>query len=574
MTRRLSTILVADVVGFSRLMGDSQARAIDAMRQLRNTFFEPLVARNGGEVVKRMGDGWIVEFPSVSDAVSSAIEVQSGLRGHEKIRLRIGIHLGEVTLVENELYGDGINIAARLEALAGPGQVLISEAVRNSLDHQAAKRFSGAESLKLKNISRQVVVWRWASTDARSANGALGRPDDSGIPSIAVLPFENMSRDPEQAYFSDGITDDIITDLGRYAGLFVIARHSSFAYRDRATPPAAIAGALGVQYIVDGSVRRSGNRIRVTARLIDPVAGNELWSGRYDRELTDIFEVQDDITTVVVNTLAGQIERQHYQRSLAKNADAVNAYDHVLRAMALIWKFDPEKNCLARTEAKQALCLDPGLARAHAVIAWSCLHEATNAICDDPVIELARSYDAACAAVAADDLEPWAHATLGWVYQWRDRATDRALAEMNRAVALNPGSVTYRSLRAFSMSYAGRSETALSELDEAMRINPHYPVAYHIFYGRALFNLGRYAEAVPHLERVRGEQPNHPNALATVAACYAANDDPDNARATVGEIIAANPRYTLSWARQILPYALDSERDHFLGMLARAGLSE
>ncbi|MCG6901981.1 MAG: winged helix-turn-helix domain-containing protein [Rhodobacter sp.] len=389
-------------------------------------------------------------------------------------------------------------------------------------------------------------------------------------PSVAVLPFENLSGDPEQSYFSDGITDDIITDLSRYDELFVGARHSSFAYSDDAATGAKIAEELGVHYIVDGSVRRAGDRIRVSVHLTDPWAGRQLWAERYDRKLTDIFEVQDEITSLIVNTLAGEISRQHFKRSLNKTADAVTAYDHVLRALDYGWKHDPEGHRKAIEEARRALALDPHQARAHAVISWANLHFYINALTDDGNAAMQRCASAAVAAVDADDREPWAHIVLGWVYQFRDRNTQRALAELDRAVALNPSNVFFRSLRAFSLPYAGQSERAISELGSAMQHYPHFPILYHVHYARALFNLGRYAKALPHLERVRAAQTRHPLALALTAACYAANGQMEEARATAAEVRRASERFTITHAAQVLPYELEEDRERFLTMFARA----
>jgi len=448
------------------------------------------------------------------------------------------------------------------------GRIVSDSAIASRINAaRVALGDDGTAQRIIKTIPRR--GFRFEPEVRTAATLAPGLPDK---PSIAVLPFQNMSGDPEQTYFSDGITDDIITDLARYGELFVIARHSSFAYRDGTTAPAQIARELGVQYLAEGSVRRAGNRIRVTARLFDPWAGQELWAERYDRELTDIFEVQDEIAEVIVNTLAGQIARQHYRRSLTKSADAVNAYEHTLRALELLISFDPNAVRRAVLEARSALALDPGLARAHSVVAWSHIFLANNAFCDDTDAEYMVAEGAARAAVSADDREPYAHTVLGWVYQWRNHAMDRALSELDRAVSLNPGSVHYRCLRAFSMTYAGLCEEALPVLQEGMRLNPHFPMAYHIFCGRALFHLHRYAEAMPHLEQVRMAQPMHPNALALTAACYAANGRTDEAHEAAHEVQRANPRYTIGFARRILPYVLDEEREFYLDMLARAGL--
>ncbi len=405
-------------------------------------------------------------------------------------------------------------------------------------------------------------------------SAAPGAPRRSGKPSIAVLPFQNMSGDAEQTYFSDGITDDIITELSRYDELFVIARHSSFAYRDTATPPAQIARELGVQYLAEGEVRRTAGRIRVTARLVDPEAGIQLWADRYDRDVADIFAVQDEISAVIVNTLVGAIARQQHARSLAKGTGAVNAYDHFLRASVLNFRMGPKESRAARAEAERALTFDPGYARAHALIAWTHISEASNAWAPDCAVALDRAHAAAFAAVAGGQGDPFAHSVLGWVYMWRDRAFDRGLAEQRRALVSNPGSAEFRSMLAFSLTYAGHSDEAITTLEEAMRLNPHYPELFHVFYGRALFNIGRYDEAIQHLERIRSSQPKHANALAHAAACYAALGREDDAKATGAEVTLASPDYTLTHARAFVPYADASEQEHFLEHLARAGLPD
>jgi TolB-like protein/thioredoxin-like negative regulator of GroEL len=451
------------------------------------------------------------------------------------------------------------------------GGTIVSDSAISSCIASARKALGddGKAQRYIRSIPR-----RGFRFDAEIQAGDWAAPALPDRPSVAVLPFQNMSGDPDQVYFSDGITDDIITDLSRYDELFVIARHSSFSYRDSPLEAREIARALGVQYLAEGNVRRAGNRIRVTARLIDPWAGNELWAERYDRELTDIFEVQDDISSVIVNTLAGQIARQHYKKSLSKSPEAVDAYDHVLQALELLVRVGPEENRRAREEAEKALSIAPKQARAHAIVAWSYISEASNFWGIDPVREFDMAYQAALAAVTADDREPLGHSVLGWVYQWRDRAHERAIGEHERAVSLNPGSAYYRSYHAFALTYAGQSELALDELETAMRLDPHYPALYQNFYARALFSLHRYEDAVPHLQRVRTEMPGNANALALAAACYAALDSMDEARDTVAEIQKASKAYTLSHARQWVPYRLTSDLEHFLSMLSKAGLPE
>ena len=390
-------------------------------------------------------------------------------------------------------------------------------------------------------------------------------------PSVAVLPFRNLSGDPEQAYFSDGITDDIIIELARCRELFVIARQSSFTYRDTSTVLTKIARELGVQYILEGGVRRSGKRIRVTAQLIDPVTGAHLWVERYDRNIEDIFEVQDEITAMIVNTLAGEITRDRYQRSLAKSSEKVNAYDHFLRASEFNYRGAREDVKQAREEALKAIALDHDLARAHALVAWTHIAEFLNAWGDNPADSLKEARRFALAAVDADGREPLGFAVLGWVYMCL-KDIERGLAEQRRAIADNPGNAHYRSLYAFTLAYAGQSEKAIEELEKAMLLNPRHPDLYNAHYGRALFNLRRYDEAIRPLEKKRTSQPGNGNAIALAAACYAALGRFEEAQAAVEEVRLASPDYTLEYARQYIPFSRKEDLDHFIDNLALAGL--
>ncbi|WP_343082528.1 winged helix-turn-helix domain-containing tetratricopeptide repeat protein [Ostreiculturibacter nitratireducens] len=463
------------------------------------------------------------------------------------------------------------NIVTRDELIAHVwgGRIVSESAIASRINAaRAALGDDGASQRIIKTIPR-----RGFRFDAEISVTEPDGPTLPDKPSVAVLPFQNLSGDPEQTYFSDGITEDIITDLSRYDDLFVIARHSSFAFRDASLSPSEIARELGVQYLVEGSVRRAGARIRVTARLVDPIGGNDLWSERYDRDMRDIFEVQDEISSVIVNTLVGAITRQHHRLSLQKSDDAVNAYDHFLRAVELNYRMEPAKARAARAEAKKALECDGGLARAHALVAWTHISEASNAWAEDTRKALDLAKAAGLAGVSANNREPFAHAVLGWVYMWSDKAFERGIEEQRRAIEANPGNAQFRSMFAFSLTYAGRSAEALSALDEAMRLNPYYPELFHVFYGRALFNLHRYEEAMPRLERIRSSQPCHANALAHAAACYAALGRLEEARETVAEVNRASVRYTLSHAREFVAYADPEEKAHYLENLALAGLA-
>lgn len=497
----------------------------------------------------------------------------------------------EIDLARGELRRSGATVPVEPQVLdliahlaGNPGKILSRDDLiaavwhgRIVSDSTISSRINAARSALGDDGTRQRyirTVPRRGFLFEAEKGGARSEPQGLGgtVPSVAVLPFANMSGDPDQTYLSDGITDDIVTELSRFGELRVIARHSAFAYRDAALPPSEIADALGVQYLVEGSVRRMGNRIRITAQLVDPAAGAQLWAEKYDREMAMIFELQDEITAMIVNTLAGQIVRHRHRRALSKGPEAADAYDSFLKAAAYNLQMGPDDVLAAQAEIRAALEIDPGFARAHALMAWTRISEASNAWSDDPRVSLEAARDSAIAAITADAGEPFGFAVLGWVHIWLERNFERGLGEQLRAIALNPGSAQFRSLHAYSLAYAGRSEQAISELDETMRLDPHHPELHHVFYGRALFNLGRYTDAIAHLERIRTSMPGNANAIAHAAACYAALDRPADARAAVDEVHRASPRFTLAHARRFVPYALSSELEHFLGHAARAGL--
>ncbi len=502
------------------------------------------------------------------------------------------ITIGDVKLDldRGEIRRDGAPISVEPQVFAliaylatNPGRILsrddLIEAVwdgRIVSDSAIASRINTARKILGDDGSAQKIIRTIPKRGFRfEADVTPAAPDDavatSGKPSIAVLAFRNLSGDPEQAYFSDGITDDIIIELTRHRELFVIARQSSFAYRDSSTPMSEIARLLGVQYLLEGSVRRSGQRIRVTAQLVDPESGAHLWAERYDRDIEDIFEVQDEIVAMIVNTLVGEIERESHRRSFSKSAETVNAYDHFLRASELNYRGGSADVQAAREEAKLAIELDPTLARAHALISWTYIAEFLNAWGDDPADTIARAQTHALAAVEADGREPLGHVVLGWVYMCL-KQFDRGLVSLRRAVTSNPGNAHYRSLYAFTLAYAGRSEDAISELERAMLQNPGHPDLYNVHYGRALFNLRRYEDAMQVLEKVRTSQPGNGNGIALVAACYAALGRMDDAKEAVEEVRRANPKYTLEYARNHLPFGKQTDLEHFIDNLERAGL--
>ncbi|EHK55580.1 adenylate/guanylate cyclase domain-containing protein [Allomesorhizobium alhagi] len=378
--RRLAAIAVADVVGYSRLMETDEAGTLAVLKERRKTVLEPIVRSHEGRIVKVMGDGVLMEFASAVNAVGAALELQEKmaeantlLNEDRRIFLRIGINLGDIICEGSDVYGDGVNIAARLEALAEPGGICLSAKVRDETRGRLELAFEDMREQQLKNIANPVRVFRVADWAISAAVGpSLSLPDK---PSIAVLPFTNMSGDPEQQYFSDGITEDIITELSRSRALFVIARNSSFQYRDKAVDVRRVGRDLGVRYVFEGSVRKMGSRIRITAQLIDAVPGNHLWSERFDRGIEELFDVQDELTQTIVATVAGRLEDAEIRMAANKRTDSLPAYDCLLRGIQRLRGYDPDDNRLARELFEQAVVLDPRYALAHAYLALSLLVE-------------------------------------------------------------------------------------------------------------------------------------------------------------------------------------------------------
>ena len=373
--RKLAAILSADVAGYSRLMGEDEAGTLATLKAHRAEFIDPAIASHGGRIVKLMGDGALVEFPSVVDAVECAVAVQQGmaarnadLPGDTRIDFRIGVNLGDIIIDGDDIYGDGVNVAARLQEVAETGGVAISAAAHDQIAGKVEAAFEDVGEHELKNIAKPVRVYRWAEGTAGSPgeSAPLALPDK---PSIGVLPFTNMSGDPEQEYFSDGITEDIITELSRFRTLFVIARNSSFAFKGQAVDIGEVGRKLGVQYVVEGSVRKAGNRVRITAQLVEAESGNHVWAERYDRDLEDIFAVQDEVARTIVATVAGRVDDAGAERTQRRPTNDMAAYDYLLRANRHVHRYTKSDTAKARSYIEKAIELDPEIARAYALLA-------------------------------------------------------------------------------------------------------------------------------------------------------------------------------------------------------------
>ena len=426
MARRLAAILAADVVGYSKLMAADEAGTLSALREHRRTLFDPETAKHGGRIVKLMGDGTLVEFSSVVSAVECALAIQQALAASSgPIRLRIGINLGDIIIEGDDIYGDGVNVAARLEALAEPGGICISSVVHESLGTRVDAEFSDDGEQTIKNIARPVRVWRWPATVSRQRhNLAVGV--DNRL-SIAVLPFDNMSGDPEQEYFSDGITEDIITDLARVSGLFVTARNSSFVYKGQATPIQRISADLGVSFVVEGSVRKSGQRVRVTAQLIDGRTGGHVWANRYDGDLTDVFAVQDDITRKIVEALKVALAPSEKRAIARVPTQNTAAYEYYLRGRHFLQGMTRDQLMRARDMFLEAVALDPDYALAFAGLADCEAHFYKYYSPDSRHIEAAINHGKRALELDPDIAE--AHASLGFALALRgdDRESDQEI---------------------------------------------------------------------------------------------------------------------------------------------------
>ena len=445
--RRLAAILAADVVGYSRLMGADEAGTLAALKRHRGAVFDPAVAAHNGRIVKLIGDGVIAEFGSVVDAVNCALSVQrSSTRTPDQsasqpaIVLRIGINLGDVIIEGDDIYGDGVNIAARLEPLAEPGGICVSSIVNESVGNRIDVRFQDSGEISVKNIDRPIRVWKWhpGATTPNTARSNAAKPEASvAAASIAVLPFTNMSGDPEQEYFSDGVSEDIITDLSKIAGLTVIARNSSFTYKGRSVDVRTIGRDLGVRSVLEGSIRRAGNRVRITAQLIDAATGAHLWADRYDRDLTDIFEVQDEVVERIVGALAVTLTQGEQQRLRRHGTSNVEAYECWLRARALLTRGTRASVIQARAMYRQAIELDLNFAAPHAGLAFAAIADYASDWASDPAQALIEAERWARRALELNDQEPVSHMALGNVLLWR-RDHEGALAEFGRMIALDP----------------------------------------------------------------------------------------------------------------------------------------
>ena len=481
--RRLAAILVADVVGYSKLVGSDEAGTLARLQMLRSDVIEPAIAKHAGRLFKAVGDGFLVEFASAVQAVEAARAIQQA-NAEGDLPLRIGIHVGDVVVQGDDLMGDGVNVAARIERLADPGGIAISRQVRDQVRDKLDVELVDKGEVELKNIARPVRIFTVAGRAPTKAShlGWQGRdvpapalPDKS---SIAVLPFQNMSGDPEQEYFADGIVEDIITALSRFKSLFVIARNSSFTYKGKAMNVRQVGRELGVRYVLEGSVRKAGGQVRITGQLIEASTGEHLWAERYDRNLSDVFTLQDEITVRIATAVDPAIRDAQTKAALRKHPTDLGAWDHLLRGLWHLNLFRQAANEDGRREFLAAIERDPDFAPAHATLAISHVFDAWFNWTEAHAASLERAHKAAAFAVKLDPQEPLAHVATTLACFWTGRM-EQAKSSAELAISLNPNSFLANYTCGVARNYLGECEAAVPYHLKALDLSPNDPLAWN-----------------------------------------------------------------------------------------------
>jgi adenylate cyclase len=544
--RKLIAVLYADMVGYSRLIGLDDAGTLERLRALRRDLIDPAIEEYGGRIVQTGGDSLLVVFDSIDGAVQCAVTVQRQVPiadgdqpADRAIRFRVGINIGDAIADGTDLHGDAVNVAARLQAECPPGGICVSRSVRDHVHGRLDLAFTELGTLQLKNIARPIEAFVLQSGEGTTPQAVRHLPDK---PSIAVLPFENLSGDPDQQYFADGLAEDILTALARFTQLMVIARNSTFVYKGRAVSIADVGRDLNVRYVLEGSVRRSGERVRVTAQLIEAATSAHLWAERYDRTLTDIFALQDEITERIVTTLVSNIQRSIIEQARRKPPRSLGAYELLLQGREQRDRSGYEAMVAAEALFTEAIALDPDFALAHAELAY--LQYVYVTWRADPAqrdVQLAKGFAHARRALELGASLPLANRVLGNLHL-RAGEHDEAIRWSRRAVALNPGEAESYAWLANVLSYAGRSAEALEQLEHARRLDPLHPPLWDFYIGRALLHLGRYQEALVWLEACSRRAPGFGHARRFIAAALSQLGRLDEARAALPDATAM-PHY-------------------------------
>ena len=575
--RRLAAIFAADVAGYSRLMGADEAGTFARLRELRRELIDPKIAEHRGRIVKTTGDGLLIEFPSVVEAVACAVAVQQGaaernaeVEPEQRIEFRVGINLGDVIVEDGDIHGDGVNVAARLEALAEPGGICVSRVVRDQVRDKMPIEFADLGEQQLKNIARPVRVFQIGPpASGPHATEKTALPTDQPLalpdkPSIAVLPFQNMSGDPEQEYFVDGMVEDIITGLSRIKWLFVIARNSTFVYKAQAVDVKQVGRDLGVRYVLEGSVRKLGNRVRITAQLIDATSAAHVWAERYDRALDDIFALQDELTLSVIGAIEPSLRRVEIERARRKRPDSLDAWDLYLRALPFAATAMPEDADKALLLLEQAIALEPDYAVVHAMIAWC--HEQRYLRGGMLAETRAAASRHARAAIAAGGDDAPALAMAGFVIGVVEHDYETALYALDRSLALSPSSALALGFSSIIRAWTGADATSIAHAETAIRLSPYDPLIYLPYVGLAYayFFTGRLEELLTAVGRAAQANPRFSVPAVFQTAVLASLGRVDAAAASARHLLELEPGFRIS---QIASLSSNKAR---LAMLAEA----
>jgi len=622
--RKLAAILSADVKGYSRLMGEDEkgtVRTLNAYKEMMSN----LIHQYHGRVVDAVGDNVLAEFASVVDAVECGVEIQKELKTrngelpeNRRMEFRIGINLGDVIEEGEQIYGDGVNIAARLESLAEAGGICISGTAYDQVENKLGLGYQFLGEQTVKNIAKPVRVYR-VLMEPEAAGKVIGekrakprqwqrtvlivvailivgavafavwksyiRPTPSveiaskekmafplpDKPSIAVLPFVNMSGDPKEEYFSDGITEEIITALSKVPHLFVISRQSTFTYKGKPVKVKQVSEELGVRYVLEGSVRKSGDKVRITAQLIDALTGHHLWADRYDRDLKDIFALQDEITMKIITALQVKLTQGEQAAMIAKGTKNLEAFLKCLQSLASLTTHTKEGNALGRKLAEEAIALDPKYSRPYVALAQTYILDVLLGITESPEKSMAKAMELIKKAISLDETDAAAHGVLGYMYTMMGQH-DKAIVEAERSVSLNPNDASNLTRLSFVLNNTGRAEEAISLLKSVRRLNPTPPQAYYVHLSTAYRLTGQYKEAIETAKEALKHVPNNQLAYLQLVTAYSMAGQEQEARAAAAEVLKINPKFSLEQYAKTLYFKNKSDTDRTLEALRKAGL--
>lgn len=584
--RKLAAIMAADVVAYSRLMEADEAGTLDRLKAIRRDLFVPTTERFGGRVFKVTGDGVLAEFASAADALNSAVSVQRALADRnaqlpeeQRIELRIGISLGDVIVEGDDLYGRGVNVAARMEGLAEPGGICISGNVHDTVRGSASLVFEDLGNQEVKNIANPVHAYgvrlegKAGGADRQRRESSLPLPDK---PSIAVLPFDNLSGDPDQTYFADGIVEDIITELSKYTWLLVIARNTSFTFRGKVVDIKEVGRSLRVRYVMEGSIRRTGGRVRITTQLVDAQSGAHVWAEHFDRDLSDVFALQDEITQNVAGAIQPRLISAEAERARSKPPESMAAWDYAVRGRWHVLRLSKEDNAEAQRMLREGLALYPNSVSILTFLSYSLTTGVIFGWSNDPPVWLTEARELAERAANLDENDAWVQCVLG-LGQFTAKQPDKAIGHYRKAIALSPSFALGHGYLALQLAFiAGRTDEAIKEAETAIRLSPRDPELYHFFYaiGMAHFVAGRDSEAVMWAEKAENERPAGIGfgPLRLLASAYAHLDRLDEARSAFAGVLEVTPRISATGIRNAIHFGRPQDLERYLEGLRKAGL--